>query len=888
MLLSTWQISYAVGAYPGVIHAQQADGSSLSILKRGDEFFHQVYTTDGYPLIYNAATCNYEYAQLRGGALVRSGVVAADAARRSKAATRWLAGMDKMALEDAVLQRAKSMRMFQDSTVLMQRAPQRVTTDDILQMRNSDIPTVGDRKVLVVLVQFSDVKFRLDDAQQHYDRILNERRFTDGYGTPGSARDYYERVSAGRYHPDFVVAGPVTMPKKRDYYGENKEGGGDYTARVGEMIKYACQQLDDEVDFSEFDSDGDGQVDNVYVFYAGNGEADSNVPSSIWPHAYYLNYASGSVRLDNVYINRYATSQEINGSTGNYAGLGTFLHEFGHVLGFADHYNTSGSQSIYTPRYWDIMDAGSYNNRGYTPPYYSSFERATLGWLEPVELSVTTDSLITLPCLADTAFAYTVSVPGRSNEFFVLENRQRKDFDAYLPGHGMVVWHIDYNNDAWRRNAPNNVDDHQRVDIVEANGALPTGAASAFPGARSIRTFEFTTWSGDTLFSFADVREEDEQINFRLGGAAVGLTAPARIEVDSIYGHQARLTWSKVKNADSYRVGVILDRDTVVYEQVKDTVLHLTKLKSQTVYGVQVASRYRTYLTSAASKYFATVEPAFFERRVELLSPVALSTDRFTARWKPQESAQEYEATLYSASYDGESAQTEHFDQADGQLPEGWESGSTTYATDHYGESAPALRLNSNKQYLTLSVADTTTALGIRFWYRLPRKEASLTIQHSQDGTSWIRDTTMVSDGESHLVEVRLKEPARYVRLRYGYVYLTYLYLDDVSLIYRDWAYTPIGASVRLTDTEYTFSDLEANTRYGYSVRALQDKWSTLESMVMPVLTMSSNTTGIATLQSGAKAEVYDMQGRKVDYTTAPAGIYILREGSNTRKVLKR
>ena len=173
--------------------------------------------------------------------------------------------------------------------------------------------------------------------------------------------------------------------------------------------------------------------------------------------------------MDGVKIERYTVSQEVYGQSAVAVGIGTFVHEFGHVLGLADHYNNGSTASMgYTNNVgnWDLMASGSYNDDQNCPPTYSAFERYSLGWETPVELTATADSLVTLSPYTDDGQCYRVSVPNEKGEYFLIENRQQKSWDTYLPGHGVLVWHIDEDQSVWDNNQPNADANHQHVDIV--------------------------------------------------------------------------------------------------------------------------------------------------------------------------------------------------------------------------------------------------------------------------------------------------------------------------------------------------------------------------------------------------------------------------------------
>ncbi|MGI6223592.1 MAG: M6 family metalloprotease domain-containing protein [Prevotella sp.] len=878
------QLSLAVPAYPGIIKFTQSDGTTLSIYQRGDEFSHQVYTADGYPLMYNFSTRNYEYASVSNGKFVASGIVATDATKRDAKAMRFLSSVNREEAAKAGAEMQRAMRPKPKS------APAYVTADDITQMVISDVPTKGKLKGLVVLVEFSDKSFQFADPKKHYEDILNKEGFTDQFGTPGSARDYYIKNSNGAYQPDFVVAGPVKMDHTVSYYGGNGTGDnsrGDNQA-IGQMIKEACLAVADEIDFKEFDTNNDGKVDNVYVFYAGYGEADSGQPETIWPHSWELAATNNTVQIDGVTVNHYAISQEINGINDQYCGIGTFVHEFGHVLGLADHYNTNNGYSTAVPGYYDTMCTGSYGNKGYTPPFYSAFERASLGWLVPTEIVMKKDSTYKLENLGDSNFAYCVSVPDNNNEFFLLENRQLKDFDAYLPGHGMLVWHIDYDQNAWWLNTPNNDEDHQRVDIVEANNILPVNAGATFPGTSNKTQYQFQSWDNVDLFAFSDVKETDEVIYFKLGNSGnVDLTAPENLTVTNISGKSATASWSAVDGADSYRVTLSDGTDERNFDKVTATTLELTDLMPLTTYTVSVQSRYKNSVSEASTTQFTTLDVQFSDRVVKALDPIDIDEDRFTARWKSVREAEAYEVQLYKQISAGKSETVCGFD--DEVMPEGWTTSSSYFSRSMYGESSPSLCLMGLGHYLQMDLADGDEAKGLKFWQYAAFGD-QYSIETSEDGENW----TEVATGNKDLNEsgASFEFPlTKHLRIYIGAKSNNMmLYIDDVTLVHQGTEFQPIGDPVRVVgDTVYTFTGLDAETIYAYGVRALNGTQKTDESNIVTVKTVKTmNIDKAAVEEDSTPGEVYDLQGRRVDFETAPAGIYIVRKDNKSHKLIKR
>ena len=202
---------------------------------------------------------------------------------------------------------------------------------------------------------------------------LNKPGYSDN-GATGSARDYYYDNSNGVFEPIFDVYGPIKLSQNMAYYGANDSSGNDKNPE--QAVKEACQAIDNIVDFSNYDLDGDGEVDLVYMVYAGKGEADGGSSNTIWPHQWNLSSAGVNLILDGKTVDRYACGSELNGS-GSIDGLGTICHEFGHAMGLPDFYDTDYDTNGQgrTLLDYSLMDSGSYNNDGWTPPYLNMEER---------------------------------------------------------------------------------------------------------------------------------------------------------------------------------------------------------------------------------------------------------------------------------------------------------------------------------------------------------------------------------------------------------------------------------------------------------------------------------------------------------------------------------
>ena len=429
-------------------------------------------------------------------------------------------------------------------------------------------PARGEQKAVVILVQYQDAKFNLDDPAGYFTRMLNEEGFSDYWAT-GSARDWFIHSSNGLFRPTFDVYGPVTLQKNREFYGGNDAFDQDNAPH--KMAIEGCRQLNQEVDFSLYDRDGDGVIDNVFVVYAGRGEASGGPAESVWPHAWKITSAEpgASYTFDGVKLDRYAcvNEWELSDQGRGYrpVGIGSFIHEFSHVMGLPDLYSTKYAEGTFTAGAWSAMDYGPYNNDGCTPPQYSAWERSALGYSEPSPLPEKGNIAIKP---LDAGNAYIIPTEN-DNEFFILENRQQSGWDSHIPGHGMLVWHIDYDAEIWRTNTLNNDPAHNHVDIIEADGTRDEKSrdGDCFPGAAAVTSLSASTtpalksWAGiSTSRELTEITERtDGTIIMRLNGGAPDIAAPAGLRATDILAGGFTARWEDVPGAVGYTVRVYSD-----------------------------------------------------------------------------------------------------------------------------------------------------------------------------------------------------------------------------------------------------------------------------------------------------------------------------------------
>jgi M6 family metalloprotease-like protein len=507
---------FAVKAYPFPVNITQPDGTQLTIRLQGDEFHHFQTTEDGY-ILKKDAKGYLTYASVNAtGKMIESSFIARNINKRTAEEIQFLKSAPKSTTIQAVQTTLQKSKMSANQS-LAQRA----------------FPKTGSQKSLVILVNFADNSFTTPTPQTSFKNLLNQNGYSANGGT-GSARDYFMACSYGKFRPAFDVVGPYTLPNTMAYYGANDADGND--AKPDYMIADACKAANNAgLDFSQYDTDNDGIVDNVFVYYAGYNEAEGASSNTIWPHRWDLESSgyTGNRTFNGKTVDDYACTSELKGTSGsNMCGIGTFCHEFGHVLGLPDYYDTNDASKS-TLNYWDIMDEGCYNNSGRTPPVYSVYDRFFLGYLTPEQVS-TTSNLNLFPIYQDTiqpanttsqSFLLseaTHNLSGTSpdpKEFFMLEYRKKTGWDTFLPAEGLLIWHIDYNQTAWNNNEPNNytgtlqtANSHMRVYLQPLNGSSTTPGAAFTSGS-----FTPTTWSGVNINrEISEITKTDNSITFKL------------------------------------------------------------------------------------------------------------------------------------------------------------------------------------------------------------------------------------------------------------------------------------------------------------------------------------------------------------------------------------
>lgn len=458
----------AVPARPGIRRQLTlASGEKVTAELRGDEFFSYWQTDDGNRYVFDAEKGVYDNKNFEP--LSRRGML-----KRQQANSR------------RVEARASNKHGVKA------KAP----------LGGDHTQYTGVKKGLIILVNFTDKTFKFGHNQRYFNRMANETGFSSSLGFVGSVKDYFLAQSNGQFELDFDVVGPYTLPHEYAYYGKHTTDGSN-DQRPGTMVRDAVRLADGDVDYTQYDWDGDSYVDQVYVLYAGLGEAAGGDDNTIWPHEWTLEYSevgSSYQTGEGVFVNRYACGceQSLN-RLGNEQinGIGTLCHEFSHCLGLPDLYDTNYSN--FGMGAWDLLDSGSYNdadgNRvlGMCPPNYSAYEKWYCGWIEPTELKEPT-TVNNLPAQHDNyGHVFVIYNDNHTDEYYLLENRRNDNGDTWdqsIAASGLMIQHVDYDANVWRYNIVNTTSGstasyfnhtHQSLTIFHADNSTNNYAGDLYP-----------------------------------------------------------------------------------------------------------------------------------------------------------------------------------------------------------------------------------------------------------------------------------------------------------------------------------------------------------------------------------------------------------------------
>ncbi len=915
----------------------QPDGSIVKAMPVGDEYAHYYIDEDGTPMDFDTeGTLRYIKADASGDILF-SPMAATGASARTTEAKEFVRNISTQNLENVIAMRSAKARISRIQSQPQVKATTKAPANGVPQygmgLFTSNYPRTGDVRSLVFLVEYQDVKFRVPDAHRFFDDMLNKEGFNEYNGT-GSARDYFLEQSHGNFRPHFDVYGPVTLPNKMAYYGENRYG---QDLRPEEMVLHAAEILKDQIDFSIYDYDNNGQVDNIYIIYAGLGENSGGHSTSVWPHSYQIN---NGPEYNGKKIYAYACSNEI--TDGKPDGIGTFCHEYSHVLGLPDLYGTQYTLSC-TPKSWSVMDYGPYNNDSRTPPNYSVFERNALGWIQP--LVADGPESVELDAIHVSNRAYLIQTQN-TNEFFLIENRQQDGWDKYIPGHGMLLWHIDFDQLKWDQNIVNNNRYHQHVDIVEAIGRTGessiTLAGYSFPGTTGKTSITRDTnpaladWNGTGIdMPITDITENEGLITFNLLGGAIEIAAPAKPELSAGNIGDVHATWETVEGATSYLVTFYtrdIDSNIAIVRDYKDynvgNVLEYTfdSLQGNTEYFCTVRACIGRNISDPSEETSITTPKIDFIYTAPNAISCERSGDNAILTWEALEGAEKY---LVTAEYEeladdirtkiafGEATDTEITVPEGWQWSEGAEHGYFSISTGFFGEAAPALKFENNNATLTSPEIELDIK-NISFWLRgaSVAAAAKLDLQGRYSEKDNWRSLTLfnalnVYNSRGKTLDATI--PTGIHQLRFVYTSTKgAIAFDDLTITTSGYVYLPLAESADAgTALNYTVEIPSSATGIRFSVVGLDSEGrrsrpsnqvfvrletNGINDAIASTKTISAN--GRTVLYSGTPGDivtVYTLSGAVAAKTQAgtdghaemelPAGFYIVTTPQGSIKI---
>lgn len=759
---------WAVTASPLPFQVTQPDGTTLTVKLVGDEFYAYYTTLDGTPL-----------RRLETGFFVEDATV-------------------KIVPEKNMAQRR--------SAAIRPRA------------NATNFPLKGSPRSLVLLVEFQDNTFT--EKLENFDKLLNETGYSYN-GATGSCRDYFIAASDSVFQPHFDVFGPFKLSHDMEYYGGDE--GTNHDKNPAHMVTEACQIAAAEgVNIKDYDLDNDGVLDNVFIYYAGYNQAEGASANTVWPHK--GDVSPLNVTVQDKLLATYACTSEYSSNGGNKrASIGTFCHEFGHVLGLPDLYDTD--YKYYTVANWDIMCSGNYNNAGNTPPTYSAYERFFVGWLKPQQLSQKGQYFLSPLQTSNSAYLIAAeehNLNGKNpspKEFFLLEYRAKTGWDTYLPGEGMLVWHIDYSASAWATNTPNNGPDFLRIHLEEANGIFwnqrsnkESGKASdPYPGTKNVTTFVPKMHDGTLLAeqNIFDITQEEGWIRFIYQGIG-----EVNMQADVNELSLTTTVSDNKKIVDWLPQSFTLTTDGLL----NDTVVLATKGNFYVAVGEKCPkrtskewSRELTYVVpegvtshtvwasfnptkqsceetignltiSTVGATIPVVLKGYSPRPTYITTPKVypatnITPYSFTLSWEPVNDAVLYYVTLYQES-EGVATYTqgfENFTSFDAIKEQGWESSINRTTTSTKADGTVALYLKNTGEYI-ISEEYMAPLQSISFWVNAffsDSVKAGYLDLDAWDGKKWVampeQRVEILSTTKNRTVSVEFGAETQYTRVRLTY-----------------------------------------------------------------------------------------------------------------------
>ncbi len=546
MILAISQHAHAqhctgITAAPYPVWYNQPDGTSILVQGTGTGYLHYMQTTDHYTLLASKSGI-LEYAELGPDGQLRStGITAHNPTDRS--------------IDEMVLLRSMTPDIF-DSPSVRRAKIQSASEKEIVDIARAAFPSTGTRKVLVLLIQYPDLM--ATNTLGDFDNMMNQAN----YNGTGSFRDFYSASSFNQLTLNTDVFGWYTAANNSSYYAD--DNGRDVARELGAEAIDAAEAAG--VDFSPYDNDSDGAVDGIIFVHAGPGAEEGSMTSLyIWSHRSKLSNSGDDRTYDGVDIDDYMFNPERRVNNTRMVGVGVFCHEFGHGLGLPDLYDTDDSNGDSEGiGWWGLMGSGNWAGDEDSPTNFGAWSKLRLGWQTSTDITGLVQGFQLSPASQVNNEVYRLNTPD-ANEYFLLENRQNVGIDVAIPGHGMIIWHID-------DNLSNNKDEtHKWVDVEEAEGYSDLDnninrgdGGDPFPGTSNNKVFNDSSnpnskrYNGDnTNTDINNIREEGTLVRFNMGCVPADARCQAAVNLYLDAAGNVSLTTMQVDNGSTFDCGFL-------------------------------------------------------------------------------------------------------------------------------------------------------------------------------------------------------------------------------------------------------------------------------------------------------------------------------------------
>ena len=466
------------------------------------------------------------------------------------------------------------------------------------------VKPTGIKKIPVILTAFKDKQFTVARTNrmvnEFYDNFFNGTNLYESTGNWGSVRQYFIDQSNGQFQPEFTVIGPVELDSVYSYYG--KQSGGTKDLRYNEFVKMSfTKALELEEDWTPFDNNNDGKVDMCVIIYAGLGQNYTNSygdKNTIWPQEMPTSYTINGTTLMGCSSTCELRPTSASGGviTGTQPdGVGVAIHEISHALGLPDLYDKNNVE--FGLDYWSIMDYGMYTRASKVPVGYTAYEREFMNWQQTETIDTT--CTLRLRCFDQGGKGYKIVNDANPNEYYILDNRQAMGWDwgaCSNRGHGMLVYHVDYNSTIWTGNNvntlwtnpdPTKAHDHMSLTIIPANNSLIGSnncngdvnvwknslLGNPYPGITENHELTDESMPASMVYAggfmgkpLVDIYEtEDGIITLKVMPLGI-LEAPTGLAVFDVNFRKATCLWDEVENAEFYNLQLYRDGELVFHQ----------------------------------------------------------------------------------------------------------------------------------------------------------------------------------------------------------------------------------------------------------------------------------------------------------------------------------